>query len=278
MSLQPADTTPLSLGLGKMGTRSDSSVVPDTIAELEAVRRQRKENELKSWVDAELSRAKNARSPFERQWFINLAFYSGRQYVAPINIPGHGFRLTAPKAPSHRVRLVINITRRAVRKECSKLTSSKPIPTVVPATNEDEDQTAAIVSETVLKAQFGNSKFQSLYRLWIWWGVVAGAGFIKSYYDPNEPDYDCMELPKVELPPGLTLDILERINPELAKKLQTPRPVKGKICYSLVTPFNLYVPDLMVPDIQDQPYVIHTLTKSPEWVRSRFWLYTKLRC
>lgn len=254
-----------------MGSPPTSTARPElTLEELEFIRRQRKENEWKSFVDTEYTRAKNARSPFERQWFINLAFYSGRQYVAPINIPGHGFRLTAPKAPAHRVRLVINLVRRAVRKECAKLTSSKPIPTVVPATNEDEDQTAAIVSETVLKAQFGNSKFESLYRLWIWWGVVTGSGFIKSYYDENEPDYDCMQLPDVELPPGVTIEVLEKINPKMAAFLKTPQPAKGRVCYSLVTPFNLYVPDLMVPDIQDQPYVIHILTKSPEWVRARF--------
>src|SRR5690242_16227541 len=92
-----------------------------------------------SWVNTEFQKCKNARLPFERQWHLNLAFYSGKQYLSPINLPGQGFRLTSPKAPPWRVRMVINKIRTAARTECSKLTSSKPIPTVIPATTEDED-------------------------------------------------------------------------------------------------------------------------------------------
>src|SRR5690606_26562840 len=114
------------------------------------------EEQKKKWAahfNSEYVKCKNARIAFERQWYINLAFNAGRQYIVPMETPLGGTRLTVPRVPPHRVRLVINLVRKAVIKEQAKLSMNKPIPTVMPATNETEDLTAANVSEQILKAQ-----------------------------------------------------------------------------------------------------------------------------
>jgi hypothetical protein len=237
---------------------------------------ERKKQEWASWALEQYTKCKNARSPFERQWFINLAFVLGKQYISPISIAGVGNRLQVPKAPPWRVRVVVNKTRTAVRRECSKLTTSKPIPTVVPATNEDEDYTAATVGEQILKAEFANAQFEAEYRLWVWWGVVCGNSFMKQYYDPDELDYNSRAVPPPPtFPDGspIPINLMEEISdalPEMDKLLNTPQPAKGKICIEKVNPFHIFVPDLLSESLEKQPYIIHEVAKSPLWVENKY--------
>lgn len=231
-----------------------------------------KKLEWASWANSEYVRCRNARHPFERQWYLNLAFTAGKQYVAPLDVPSAGFRLTTPKAPPWRVRLVVNKIRTAVRTECSKLTTSKPIPTVMPATNEDEDFSAAAVGEQVLKSEFATSEFEGIYRSWVWWGVVCGTAFLKQYWDNGMLDHNAKTLPKPPtLPDGSPLPVeLVDMVPGLKERLNTPIPSQGKICIERVTPFHIYVPDLLCETIEGQPYLIHVQTKSPLWVEKKF--------
>lgn len=249
---------------------------PNLLAMLIAQRElEHKKNAWASWAESEYMKCRNARHAFERQWYINLAFTAGKQYVSPIDVPGAGFRLTTPKAPPWRVRLVINKVRTAVRTECSKLTTSKPIPTVMPSTNEDEDFSAAAVGEQILKSKFATASFEHTYRSWIWWGVVCGNSFLKMYWDPKAPDHDAKTLPQ---PPALNgpngpqpmPDQLIDMVPGLREKLNTPQPAVGKICVERVTPFHIYVPDLLSETMDEQPYVIHVMAKSPLWVQKKF--------
>lgn len=269
MTPQLQRSMPIPANLSHMNETDAQALVQ--LAEQERLKKER-EARIISWVDAEVHKCRNARAAFERQWYLNISFYSGKQYNSPVEVPGQGFRLTVPKAPPWRVRSITNLIRGAVLKECSKLTSSKPIPTVVPATNEDEDQTAAIVSEAILKSHFANAKFEEIYRQWVWWGTVCGVSFIKSYYDPSELDYDSMQLPApLTMPDGSPLpeEIVAQI-PGLKEKLETPEPAKGKICFERITPFHLFVPDMLCENIQNQPYIIHQMTRTPEWIKSKF--------
>lgn len=275
MTSQPTAMGPSPIPLGKTGPLQPTTDTeqPDLLAmQMQLLAEQRRKQEIVAWVESEYVKCRSARVQFERQWYLNLAFYMGRHYVSPMDVPGHGFRLTVPKAPPWRMRLVINLVRKAVRKECAKLTSSKPIPTVVPATNEDEDQSAAVVSEAMIKAKFANAEFEREYRQWIWWGVVTGTSFMKSYYDASEPDYDAMKLPdKPRMPDGQPFpDNIIKLVDGLEDFLNTPVPAMGKICFEKVTPFHLYVPDLLCDDIQKQPYIIHMMTRTPEWVENKF--------
>lgn len=226
---------------------------------------QKKKQEWGNWVEGEYIKCKNARSNHERQWYLNLAFVNGRHYVSPVNISGQGFRLTSPKQPPHRVRLVINKVRVAVRTECSKLSAQKPIPVVVPATGEEQDYAAAKVAEQLLKTRFSFSDFNHTYRSWIWWGVVCGTSFLKTYWAPNETDDDLMNPAQSAVGSGGQPLTDTSGNPIIKQE-----PVKGKIMIERVTPFHIYVPDLLAEDIEDQPYVIHAMTRTPEWVKSRF--------
>ena len=280
MASNPPVGHPQSLGMTVPETPSpstlpgpDKELPPDALLLIaQKAAEERKKLEWASWVNTEYIKCRNVRDPFERQWYLNLAFVAGKQYVAPIEIASMGFRLTTPKAPPHRVRLVINKIRTAVRTECSKLVTSKPIPTVVPATNESEDFSAATVGEQLLKTKFATAEFENKYRSWIWWGVVCGTSFMKSYWDANDLDYECKELPEwPTFPTGqpIPAELLEEFGLDDVVN-RTPQPARGKICVDRVTPFHIYVPDLLSEDLEDQPYLIHVMTKAPLWVKNRF--------
>lgn len=232
---------------------------------LAAIMELKKKQTIASWVNEQYTRCKNARSTIERQWYINLAFVNGRHYINPIVVPGQGFRLTAPKSPPWRVKLVINKIRTAVRTEHSKVCQNKPIPTVLPSTGENEDFAAANVGEQLLKTEFASADFNKVYRSWAWWGVVTGASFLKMYWDASAID-------KKRSPVGILPSIKDGspLRDKSGNVITTDMPVKGLIRVERVTPFHIYVPDLLTEDINEQPYVIHVLTRSPQYVKNNY--------
>lgn len=253
MSLQQTAGMPRSQEIPAERQSLSAKLLPKAVQDL---LRHEKENKWAGFVEESYLKCKHARAPFEQQWHLNIAFYNGRQYVAPLTVAGQGFRLTVPKAPPWRVRLVINKVRTAVRTECSKLTSSRPLPSVIPATTEDEDFAAARVAEQILRSEFNTPDFDATIRSFVWWGVITGNSFIKSYWDGSAVDSMSQQPPQPNPVPGLP---------------PIPAPVvKGKIKYERVNPFHIFVPDLLAEDIEKQPYVIHVSTRSPLWVENTF--------
>lgn len=198
------------------------------------------ETKVLAWVMEQYGRCKQDRLSAERQWYMNLAFYFGRQNVQFINTAASstGFRLQVPPAPPWRVRLVVNKVRPMVRTMISKCTSQKPTFTVVPATTEDNDQSAARVAEQILEAEYAAKNIKRVLKRTEWWTIICGTAFIKDYWDKTAVDNDSKQI--------------------------------GDIVVDPVTPFHIYVPDLLEEDIEKQPYVIHQSMKSLEWVEQTY--------
>lgn len=224
----------------------------------------KKKNDIAAWVNKEYSAMKSARSPAERQWYINLAFVNGRHYISPVTAGGQ-FRLTATKAPAHRVKMVVNKVRVAVRTEHAKLCQNKPIPTVVPSTGENEDFAAANVAEQILKTEFASRRYDAIYRRWVWWGVVCGTSFKKMYWDSKYEDLDA-----TPENPILGADGRTPLTTTDGTPFSKSNPVKGKIMIEHVNPFHIYVPDLTTEDINAQPFIMHVMTRSPQYVQNNF--------
>lgn len=203
------------------------------------------DNALRSWAMEKYILHRNERNPIERQWYVNLAFVFGRQNIALARNASHalGFSLHIPKAPPWRVRMVINHCRRIIRTEVSKLASQRPRPFVLPATTEDEDQTAARVGEQILESRFQQPDYGSLHRAWIWWASVCGTSFLKMTWDKHKTTYGGKD-----------------------GKSETT----GDICLERLTPFEILVPDLTQEDLEKQPYLIHGQTMDVEMVKARF--------
>lgn len=212
------------------GSMGESSV-------LDQFRKNADSKKLASWVNDEYKKAKNARSRMVRQWYMNLSFYYGNQYVDFVKTAavGVGGKLITPQAPPHRVRMTVNRIRPAVRTELARLTSQKPNASVVPASSEDEDLFAAVAGEQVWQSLHSRKKIHTHFSRMAWWMCVTGTGFMKVWWDDLAFDKDSQE--------------------------------QGDICFGNVTPFHLFVPDLREQEIEDQPFVLNAYTKPVEWVQ-----------
>lgn len=209
---------------------------------------------LVQWATATYTTMKQNRARQERIWYTNLAFFRGRQNIAYINsnaISG-GFRLITPPAPPWRVRLVINKIRPILRREIAKCTAQKPAFTVAPATNEDEDYNAAKAATQILDSIYDDYEIAQVNHSRQWWGSICGTSFIKCYWDPKKTAKD-------------------RGKPVDSGYGQQPySDVQGDLCIENLIPFFLFVPDLLEPDINAQPFVFHVYTKSRSWLEAYY--------
>lgn len=213
-------------------------LTPDIIALLKDSDEAKK---LVAWVKSSYQSCKSARIKQERQWYLNMAFYRGHQWVAYLRDQGgmlSSGKLTSPKAPPYRVRLTVNRVRGVVRTELSRMTSNKPNASVVPASSEDQDLFAATAGEQVWESIYTDKKLARIYARTAFWQSVCGVGFIKCWWDTYATD--------------------------------SVTGMRGDICYAPVTPFHLFVPDLEQEEIEDQPYVINAYTKSVVWCKKTY--------
>lgn len=189
-------------------------------------------------VLSEFDRAKRARARTQRQWYENMAMYFGNQNVQ-FKTSGQGLtmatQLIVPSQPKYRTPNPINVTRGIVRTEMAKLLSTKPTTIVVPSTAEDEDFRMAEAAEQTFEAYSNKRKLRQHMAKAVWWASVTGNGFLKTWWDN-----DCVD-PHSKQP--------------------------GDIRYGAVTPFHVFVPDLLEIDIEDQPFIIIASTKSPDWIK-----------
>ncbi len=187
-----------------------------------------RDKKLVAWVNEQYVQARDARWKAERQWYLNLAFYFGQQNVMFRNGHASGDRsmkLYVPPAPYYRSRPVINQIRPRMRKTMAKLTAQKPNASIVPASSDDRDLYAAQAGEQIWDSIYRWKKVHSTIRRSVFWSVITGNGFIKSYWDINKID------PLSGMP--------------------------GDLCYVPITPFHLFVPDLTEEELEEQPFVIH---------------------
>ena len=110
-----AKSAPSSTPLASTPTSSDPTRLPDQeTRELEKLRRSRDADKIVGWVNEQHTRAKQARQSKQLQWYTNLAFFFGKQYVEQVRstMPdGFRDRLTVPKVPYYKRRKTINRVR-----------------------------------------------------------------------------------------------------------------------------------------------------------------------
>ena len=232
-------------------TRSSSAEVPDTQItmvenpdegfDLAKFRGTPEAKALTDWVQEQYTKARQARTQRQLQWYVNMAMFYGKQYVEVTgkNYPaGMQQKLQTPKKPYYRDRKTINRIRAFVRSEIAGFQAKLPSAVAVPSTAEDQDVRAAYAAEQVWSSLSEAQRIRYHYSRSIWWMVVTGTGFLKTYWDQEAID-------KASQQPGVNK-------------------------FGSVTPFHLFVPDLREHDIEDQPFVINAIVKPVEWCHTYF--------
>lgn len=198
------------------------------------------DSKLAAKYEQRFSAAQKARVEFEKQWYTNMAFYFGRQWAAwtpTVNGDTSSLQLKEPPAPRWRVRSTTNKIRPIIRKEVAKLTQEDPQFYVAPSSTEEKDIAAARAAEHIAEYLIGSSDFSSARSMATFWAAICGTAFVKTWYNPDVPDND---------------------------------GVMGKLIYETVTPFHLYVPNLQIVNIEDQPEVYHARAIEPDVVEALY--------
>lgn len=193
-----------------------------------------------SWALEQFTKAKSAKTRKHSQWYLNMAFTFGHQWVTLTNsaseqLVGKIKPLTVPPYVNKRT---VNRIRSFVRSEQSKFLSTLPVVTAVPSTAEEEDIRAAYASEQAWQHYASKSKLRREVSRAVWWMVITGTGILKTWWDPTVTD----------------------------KYSGQP----GDIAFRSVTPFHIFVADMREREIDDQPYIIQAQVKTLEWVK-QFW-------
>jgi hypothetical protein len=177
----------------------------------------------------------NERTRQERQWYLNLAFFYGNQYVK-FRQQSDKFDLYVPPAPYYKVRATINQVRKIVRKEVARLTSQQPNAFVVPSSTEDADVFAAQAAEQIWGSLWRRLKFNKVLREAVFWQATCGNGFIKHFWDSTKKEHSSSE-------------------------------IWGDISIKAETPFHIFVPELLETEVEEQPYLIHAQIRNKSWVK-----------
>lgn len=214
-------------------------------SDLETIRSKKANAELLQYLNKCYSVSRQGRMQFERQWYLNLAFYFGRQYAqwtssaltdTLVNETAFN-RLYEPAVPPWRVRLICNKVRPIIRGELSKVTKENPRGFVLPASSDNDDLAAARAAESINDFLFRTVGVRRICRRAEFWNLICGNSFIKDWYDKNAEDAS---------------------------------GVKGKICAEHSSAFHILVPDLQEEEIENQPFAMHLMAKDPEWVHTHY--------
>lgn len=220
---QMQETTP---SLGKPSQNSDSPRVNS-----------RQSKKLVDFVKKEFEKSKSSRWKEECQWYLNLAFYFGKQNIQTQHVAGstRQFRLYTPPAPYYRARPIVNKIRPLMRTEMAKLTAQRPNAFCIPASSDERDLYAANAAEQIWDSLYRDKNIHRIIRRSVFWASITGNGFIKSWWDDA--------------------------------KIDVVSDLMGDICFETITPFHLFVPDLKCVEIEDQPFVLHAANRDYEQLK-----------
>lgn len=242
MNGQTSLKKPDSSGPKSLGTVEGEQLGPNLDVSKQLSDKDKKE--LVAWVKTNYDKMKTNRQKVRRQWDFNLEMYGGNQFIQEISGDNTISRLQTPRATKTRNRNVTNRIRPMIRTEITKQTSQKATVTCVPASGEDDDLFAAQNGEAVWQFLYDHLHVQWTMERNAFWTSTCGNGFVKTWWDASKKD-------------AMFKNVLGM-------------PTMGNICIAPVTPYNLFVPDLLIENIEDQCHVFEAYTRTAEWANMFF--------
>jgi len=212
-----------------------------------------------------LRQARSARSGFESDWFLNLSFFEGQQWVG---YDGRG--LYRPNLAG-RLALTDNRIRPVIRTEVAKLTKQRPSWTALPRAVDDQAVQDAQTGERLLTWAYDHLHFAESRREGIQWSRICGAGFTKVTWDPTlgtgsevwaKPDGSPL------MNKGRAMKVAEfpEVEEMGAKRVNVGG---GDVRIDTRSPFDIY-PDPLATTLKDCRWLIDESVRSPEYVKERY--------
>jgi hypothetical protein len=224
--------------------------------------------------------SRSVRRKFEPQWFLNIAYYNGKQWVF-----WDGNKIFEPVLHESRFKVTDNRIRGNVRTDIAKMTKARPVWVGVPKDDSDEEQAAARLRERAYEHYWRELDMTRKRRAGLLWSRVCGAGFLKTWWDSTlggskkvlvGPDgksvkdqYGAPLSPG--LPPEQLNGVLGGMPPDYAQQVKPQTVAMGDLRVEVRSPFNIFPDPLSEEDgLETSAWLIDESVFSVEYVRSRF--------
>ena len=181
---------------------------------------------------------------FHRQWWTNMAFFLGMQWLQWNDTLG---RMEETKRPSWRRYYTANRIFTAVLRTHSKLVADEAVGRLAPKSTDREDINAAQAAEDMLDHLREVVDYDAIRSEAILWAIICGSGFVKLWWDPNEGDIKTVD--------------------DGSGKLDSA-PI-GELCGDSSGPLSIRVPT-NVTKMRYMPWLIHLTVRSMEYVHEHF--------
>ena len=218
------------------------------------------EADIVSFVGGMWDTRRQRRSWIERQWFINIAFYLGHQWLEWDESRGQLYR---PNVPPWRVRLTANLLQPVVRKIVSTIMRQKPIWTVMPATGDSEDVVTARINEKTIKYYWGgplacDPKFHEALN----WMSTTGLGMWRLHWDPTKSSEILLDEDDVE-------DKNFKNDLKKMKRKGENRVNLGEAVCEVKSPFQID-PDPWATSFEEVHWLMDTTMRPKQWLVDRY--------
>lgn len=141
-----------------------------------------KNDQIVKWVKEDFAARQYARRPFESQWQMNMNFYMGNQFC---DIGYGGTVEDVDKQFFWQEREIFNHISPIIDMRLAKLGKIKPKTTVLPATNDEKDISAAKVSKKIIDSISNKLDLNSKIHEALQWSEICGTSFYKIVWNPN---------------------------------------------------------------------------------------------
>ena len=215
-----------------------------------------------------------ARSSYEKDWKLNLAFYRNNQWC----YVSKGGRLeTLPTddgdKPRYRVRLTANQITPGVQSLLAKLTKTRPVLTATPQSSSTGDVKAAQMSEFLLEDWWVSLGLEDKLEEALLWSLVAGQGYWKISWDQHAGK----QMKFTMGPDGnvITNDELVTMYKTKLQEVGLPEDYADKTVYmgdvrvDVLSPFQVWL-DPAAKTISEAKWAICEHSLSRDEIKSRF--------
>ncbi len=205
------------------------------------------ERKLVAEVNAKFEKWRNERRPFDVQCFINAAMLRGKQRM----VWNEGLaKLQERPVGASRVNLIVNRILPKIRARLAKFTKNRPVPVVVPASQDREDFLNARATQRVLEYEHRRAGLEAKYKEALLWSQTYGKGFWWIYWDP-----------------AATARV-QRKNPLGGEDIE--EIVAGDVAVEVGSPFEFFPSDPGKMRLADQPEIMRAKYRLLDDVKVRY--------
>lgn len=215
-----------------------------------------------------LRQARKERQQYEADWFLNLAYFQGRQWVS-----WDGKGIYEPRI--NRVKVTINQFQPIIRTEVAKMTKERPGWSATPRSPSEEAVNDAVTGSRLIDWGYDHLDFATARRNGVQWSRLCSAGFVKVVWNPTAGGTGTDVLvgpagePMVNPANGRVLRPGEFPEVEQIDGVTIKRIGEGDLELIVRAPFDIY-PDPLATGMDDLRWLIDESVRDPDYVMERY--------